>query len=459
MKKQTKLEQEIVSLQKKLRPLSKTDICYIEQKLNIHHGIIRYGKYYCIDCNKSTGIKAKGILANTITNTIPKIDCPFCKNKIEILLPDCEWKHIDRNGFYHQYHYITYATKVEKYQVFRTFETHKTQKIYRTKELNTKANIKIEEVFQHWYDEKLNLKIYRKYKVFYGQRWSSYPNDWTFLKENNTPGYCYGVNTEEYEKTKIKSLQPWLTKRNFINPEKLKISAEEEIENLKKTGFETLIKKQKMELLKAIIHFRRNNWEKYWNQIKIINRHNYKLNEKQYGLWFDMIDALRELEKDINNPVFICPKDLEKAHDEWHQKVAKMRQRKWEEERKKQEYENLLKMRKEELNYKTKIAKIKDLILKDKNIIIRPLQTIKEFYDEGQAMHHCVYSGNYYKKPKSLILSAKSRTDNKRIATIEYDTEYKKILQCYAAYNKIPEQNEEIRNLIMKHKKKLVVAA
>lgn len=460
MNKLTKKEQKIVALQKKLRPLSKTDICYIEQKLNVHHGVIRRGKFYCIDCNKTTEIKALGILANQITNAkIKKITCPHCGNKLEILTRDKEWYYFNQSGWYHQFNYITYAVKVDNYQIFRTFIVHKTQKTHRDKEQNKKAYIDINEAFQHWYDENLNLKIYRKHKVQNAQFWSADPLQWTFEKKKGYYGYDNGVSTTDYGQFKIKSLQPWLVKRSFINPEKLNISAEEEIENLKKTGFETLIKEHRIELLKGIIHYRRSYWEKYWCQIKIANRHNYNLKEEQYGQWFDMIDALKELEKDTHNPVLICPKDLKKAHDEWHQKVTRMRQHKWEEKQRKRDYEKMLKMRNEELNYKTKIAKVKNLIIKDKNIIIKPLQTIEEFYSEGLAMHHCVFSNSYYKKPKSLILSARSKINNERIATIEYDTEYKKILQCYAAYNKIPEQNEEIRNLIMKNKKKLVVAA
>ena len=46
-------------------------------------------------------------------------------------------------------------------------------------------------------------------------------------------------------------------------------------------------------------------------------------------------------------------------------------------------------------------------------IIVKVLQSVDEFYEEGKAMHHCVYTNAYYNDENSLILSA--RIDGERI--------------------------------------------
>ena len=45
----------------------------------------------------------------------------------------------------------------------------------------------------------------------------------------------------------------------------------------------------------------------------------------------------------------------------------------------------------------------------DDNILISVITSVADMYAEGEAMHHCVYTNGYYKKPDSLILSARDR--------------------------------------------------
>ena len=64
----------------------------------------------------------------------------------------------------------------------------------------------------------------------------------------------------------------------------------------------------------------------------------------------------------------------------------------------------------------------------DGNIVICPLESITQFYQEGKAMHHCVYKLGYYNRPDRLILSAKD-TGGKRIETIEVNLKTLNIVQ------------------------------
>lgn len=58
----------------------------------------------------------------------------------------------------------------------------------------------------------------------------------------------------------------------------------------------------------------------------------------------------------------------------------------------------------------------------------------------------CVANG-YYKKPDSLILSARDK-EGKRVETIEVNLTVLKIAQCYGACNKLTEHHQEILDLV-----------
>ena len=85
--------------------------------------------------------------------------------------------------------------------------------------------------------------------------------------------------------------------------------------------------------------------------------HKYAITD--ISLWCDLLYLLEKLGKDVRNPHFICPTDLKAATDGL--------------------------------------------------IIVKVLQSVDEFYEEGKAMHHCVYTNAYYNDENSLILSAGTR--------------------------------------------------
>lgn len=44
--------------------------------------------------------------------------------------------------------------------------------------------------------------------------------------------------------------------------------------------------------------------------------------------------------------------------------------------------------------------------IKGDGIVIRPLESVTQFYKEGKAMHHCVYANRYYRRSECLIMTA-----------------------------------------------------
>ena len=250
------------------------------------------------------------------------------------------------------------------------------------------------------------------------------------------------------------------------------------------------------ELLDELIADRKALSDHVWAAYKVAKRNGYGFQCDMWR-WIAYVNKLRTNGKDYRNPVFVCPQDFGKA---WNKIVdiddkrrqtlfdKRMEKIRLEEERRRMEHEQWLidhadeiaeqrrrmeieRIRRErnerrrderaKKNYAKNHAKWLGIVIVGDNIVIRPLQSIEEFEEEGKAMHHCVYACGYYKKKDTLILSAKDN-NGKRLATIEYDTKRGEIVQCRAACNQVPERYDEICELVrdnMKGNEKAVKAA
>ena len=93
------------------------------------------------------------------------------------------------------------------------------------------------------------------------------------------------------------------------------------------------------------------------------------------------------------------------------------------------------------------------LVFTDNEIEIKTLDSIDEYYMEGNTQHICVGSAQYYLKAESLVFSA--RIDGRIVATIEIDLKTLKVIQCRAACNKDSEYRERIEKAIASHRKEI----
>ena len=78
---------------------------------------------------------------------------------------------------------------------------------------------------------------------------------------------------------------------------------------------------------------------------------------------------------------------------------------------------------------------------------VSTLHTADEYWREGKEMHHCVWASEYYAKKNCLILSVRDKRDE-RVATVELSLSSYTIQQCRAAFNKKPDNEQMIINLI-----------
>ena len=179
------------------------------------------------------------------------------------------------------------------------------------------------------------------------------------------------------------------------------------------------------------------NFERYWPSIRIAARNGYTV--KDASLWCDYLDTLRELGKDLHSPKYVYPENLREEHDRYMVKLNRLRA-----ERRKAEQEAFI-LKCEEAYQQAK-ARFFGLSFHDGKIRIHVLESVREFFDEGEAMHHCVYSNGYYRKDDSLILSA--TLDGKRIETVEVSLSKLAVVQSRGVCNKNTSYHARIIDLV-----------
>lgn len=180
----------------------------------------------------------------------------------------------------------------------------------------------------------------------------------------------------------------------------------------------------------------------WWDTVKIAVRHGYHPLDSR--MWFDMLKMERDLGYDTRNPFYVCPADLKAMHDLMDDRRRKEWERQAEEERRKRLRKNTAVFMKKKPYF--------GICFGTKDIMVTVLSSIEEYEKEGEAMHHCVFSNEYFAKPGSLILSAKDKS-GARLATVELSLKTFKVMQCRAAFNAVPERHDEIVRLVQRHAK------
>lgn len=176
----------------------------------------------------------------------------------------------------------------------------------------------------------------------------------------------------------------------------------------------------------------------YSHSIRVANRNKYRV--KDPSMWMDYLYLLEYFHLDTHNARYVCPSDLKAAHDRLHLRKQRVEERKAAERRR-------MEAAKYEATYRAQKGAYLGICFGNEEIRISVLRSVAEFAEEGAAMHHCVFSACYYKRPDALILSAKS-AEGQRIATVELSLRTLKIVQCRGKCNAKPEHYDEIIQLI-----------
>ena len=406
MKPRNKKEAMAVEAYNALPPLTQNEIdwaLYEAEKYNIH-------------ANKtSSWCECCGSFFQTLENA-KKRTCPVCGKTCNVI-------NSRKSSFRHSY-YVAFLTVFKGYQVVRDIQVVK-----RFKRGENEFICSCSEVQTVLFKGKEKHSFRLIYNTFgYGLNWSL--NSGVSLRQDY-------MRIDDYIYPKYK-ITPELKRNGFTLKAHIGCTVSLVYRLLQEPKFETLVKAGYYNLLKR---------DKFpmayynWNTIKIVLRNKYKVQD--WDMYFDYIENLEKLDKDLLNAKYVCPKNLKKAHDDAMMMVRKIAEK--EEKIRKQAI--AIQNREDEKNYISWFSPYFDMRITNGKINIYVLKTLEEIRDEGKAMHHCIFENRYYRKKTSLLMTARDEKGN-RIETIEFDLETMKVLQSRGKCNRHTPQHVTIIELI-----------
>lgn len=329
------------------------------------------------------------------------------------------------------YRYFVISSRVKDWQVCRFFQIRKQRQLY-----------EVIEPVRLWFNADGHMEVEAMNRFCMSGKMDSWIVGNELTLKNIPALYKDYTQMLPISVSKVTSALPIL-KRNGLKGSFHNMQPRDVINGLLKNNlFETLWKCKQFSLLKAITY----NWNMTFENkskvaaIKVALHHNYKITDGR--MWLDMIGMLIKAHKDVRNPKYICPNDLQVAHD----KALTLSKRQDKIDAQKRNKQRLLEDKKAIQRYNTTRKCFIGLVLTDGTIVIKVLPTVKSIMQEGEAMHHCVFANEYYKRLDSLLLTAK--VNGERAETIEVDLKRYKLVQSRGVCNQNSKYHDKIVNLV-----------
>lgn len=429
MKPRTRLEKLVAGLSEKFPAITKAQEEWAKEHVFDHVAYKCKNELWCSECGE--------IWVNTGNSKLgDKTECPYCYHQLDV--------KVSRKQKNHEEAYMSILQVRGGFQVIRHILCWKN-----ARKGTSPVYYDFTEVVQEWIREDGKRTIIAR-PINMGRNGFAYSSPLSIKGEYGSNPYnyygdLYAIFGELYPR---KELLPELKKRGLnrlfpdVTPSKL-------IRDLLKGGndAELCLKTGQISMLK---HMYRNGFSqlRYKPSFNICNRNHYII--KDASLWEDYMSLLAYFGKDLRNAHYVCPKNLKVAHDRLLAKKdareAKLRQ-----DRDRMEaIRRREKLMKDIAGFYERMEKFFGMKITDGNIVICPLESITQFYQEGKAMHHCVYKLGYYNRPDRLILSAKD-TGGKRIETIEVNLKTLNIVQSRSVCNGVSKYHDQIVKLVKKN--------
>lgn len=418
MKPRTKREKLVVELSSKLPNITEAQIRWGKKHCFPHNAYRCKDEMWCSDCGR--------MWIDTTGQKDGSIRSPYCGEKLEIKL--------SRKKKMRQYEYMTIVTAVDQFQVLRHVEIGKNK----STEMGDMW-YHVEEVCQQWITEDRKETVLAKPMNMGKNSWI-YTQPISIKSSVDYYGYnCYDINGYVYPKAKLLPIlrrNGLRTSFHGVTPAKLIRAILGESKYA-----EMLIKTRQYSMLDFYLH--RGCLSHPWT-INICNRNGYII--KDGSMYDDYLRLLDYFHLDTHNAHYVCPKNMKAAHDKLLERKRKIEAKIRAEQERKERIERMSRMKQDIFSFIHKIQPFLGMVIKDEDIVIRPLESVTEFYQEGKAMHHCVYENEYYKRNDCLILSAK--VNGKRMETVEVNLKTFKIIQSRAVCNKMSQYHEQIIELV-----------
>ena len=416
MKPRNKFEQAVLAQSKYLRSITKAQTQWAFREC-IEHFAYRLpkGKSTCMDCGYSW----------QMIEPTEHCTCPQCGAGLEVITT--------RARKLKQRQYFTVLTTSGGYQVLRMYL------LIAGMEKGYQATSSVMEIGQYWWDERGRQSIVAVQRTM-GHYIDSFAYYSPMAIRRDNEAYRFVARCPVCPKVKLSDT----LKRNGFEGKYYGIAPSSLIPALlTDSRAETLLKAGRTEHLRYFLS-RARTIDEYWPAYKITLRRGYDITD--IALWCDYVDMLRRLGKDTHNAHYVCPEDLQAAHDTAQRKLQAQREKEAEAQRRQKAIEN-------EERFQALKAPFFGIAFTDGTIQIRVLESVQEYIEEGQALHHCVFTNEYHLKEQSLILSA--RIEGKRIETIEVSLETMEVLQCRGLQNKNTEYHDRIIDLVHRNIKQI----
>ena len=414
MKPRTKLQLEVYQLMNDVLGLSSDHKRFAEKQVVSHLGYRKKKGVTCMDCGQFFEDDSDQ----------KQMVCPHCEESLRVV--ETKKRTYNEQGFF------SIATTHFGFQIIKFIHFLKECKA------GQKSRVTCYEVSQSWIRDNVVTVIARPMLQNHGWVTNPFSHGDMALRT-----YRHDIHDVYSIKMYFESSLPEYAKLGFthavddIYPLSL-------LRQLKEVSqIETLLKAKQYSLLSLDICNYSSRINRFWSSIKICIRNGYYVSDA--SIWCDYLELLVRYKKDLRNAFYVCPEDLNKAHDLY----MKRKKRDDEIERKRRDAEHLLRQIEKEKEFIKQKSKFFDLTISNGEIVIIPLKTLEDFRNEGDALHHCVFSNRYFEKENSLILSA--RKDEQIVETIEIDLKRFDVVQSRAVNNGNSEYHDTILNLVKKN--------
>ena len=404
MKPRNKRERLVAELSSKLPAITEAQIRWGKKHCFPHIAYRCKDEMWCSECGKMW-VDATGQKEGYIR-------CPYCGERLEVKKSR---KKKDRFE-----DYLTVVTTSKGLQVVRHFYFLKSLRKHDA------PYYFIDEVCQQWVTDKGKETIIAKARNMGMNGWvCSQPMS---IKQDGNWYYnhIYDINGIVYPKVNIIPI----LRRNGLR---------DLLEGRKNT--EMLLKTRQYGMLQ--FYMCRGYLSHPW-AVNICNRNGYII--KDGSMYDDYLHLLDYFHLDTHNAHYVCPKNLKKAHDKLLERKRKIEAKERAEADRKARIARMERMKADILHFIRRIQPFLGMEIKDEGIVIRPLESVTQFYQEGKAMHHCVYQNEYYKRKDCLILTAQK--DGKRLETVEVNIKTFKIIQSRSVCNKTSDYHDKIIELV-----------
>ena len=431
MKPRNKREREVAELSSKLSPITDTQEEWAKSHVFSFEAYKCKDELWCSHCARTWIDTSNSELSVEVLGDTTV--CPYCHNKLTV--------KVSRKRKADEVQYMTIATVRGGYQVLR----HVYCQRYIRKE-NAFLHYYFSEMVQEWISEDGKRTVIARPMNMGGAGWL-YGQPLSIKNEYGSsycPGDMYTIHGELYPNPRLLPiLRKYGLKNSFHGccPSRL-------IKRLllPDNDYELCLKTKQFSMLQYLS--RRGDFQiRYKPSFNICNRNGYRI--KDANIWVDYIDLLVYFGKDIRNAHYVCPKNLNKVHDELMVKKQRIEAAERARQKRIGDAKRAKKLREDIRAFYVAKAKFLDLIINDGDIVIRPLQSVAEHYAEGKAMHHCVYSSQYYGRHNCLILSA--RKGNERIETIEVNLKTFDVVQSRSVCNGKSDYHDDIVKLVKRN--------